>query len=253
VYRWRQRAGSITESRRSDVRHVDDRATAVRSARSFLAGVSDPSLLDDYDYYVLRYDLHLFLVTTLPHVDAAYRQRIMDEVREIVGAVRRPVRDRLPVADRLLYSLIERDDAQAVLRLIGRLQGRSLVEVEYRCEDGRVLIGLDDEASIASLPPQVRDVTDELEVVCRVSDLYVDDEAIVTDGVARDAVPTATNPQLETAVLAVGQSSGHVIRGCAPGDEAWAPVDRPVPHGACRVEVGVVRRDDAAGEAGDRR
>jgi CDP-glycerol glycerophosphotransferase len=107
VYFWRERvqgAGSITQ-RRTDVRNLRDRLTALAAIDKFLASYGPPHLLRAHQRKALRNDLWLY-VCDMHKVSQAYRAEFCTGVTEYLDQVSPRVLRSLPATHKLAYALV---------------------------------------------------------------------------------------------------------------------------------------------------
>lgn len=81
----------------------------------------------------------------------------------------------------------------------------------------------------------------------------VDDQSVITHGVAGDAVPAPAHGDRQLTVAGEPQRGHHVVHAAAAGDEPGVTVDGAVPYAAGVVVAGVGGGQDRPREPGDRR
>ncbi len=107
VYFWRERVqgvGSITQ-RRTDIRNLRDRMTALGAIDSFLASHGPARLLRAHQLKALKNDLWLY-VCDMHKVSQAYRAEFCVGVTEYLGNVSPRVLRSLPATHKLAYALV---------------------------------------------------------------------------------------------------------------------------------------------------
>jgi CDP-glycerol glycerophosphotransferase len=180
---WRirdQGDSSITQNRNSDASHIRDRVDGALTASRFVGEHAGQELKDEYDFLVLRRDLRWY-VDLYPTVDEEYKTELFASIRRFMNQVSPQALRRVRVNLRPAYALIEAgahdDFAEFVaLRLTDRVNH---IPVEAR--NGRAILDLRLPHDTA-IPEYALDLTDELTVTTRVSDLTVADDELVIEG-----------------------------------------------------------------------
>src|SRR5690606_37339296 len=90
---------------------------------------------------------------------------------------------RVKVDDRVAYALIERDRDVELAELLRARRAKALRESPVTVSGRRAFLDLPlrDRGDL-DLPPELFDVTDELSLVSRISDIRVEDRHVVIDG-----------------------------------------------------------------------
>ena len=134
VYWWRQReseaAKSITQ-RRTEVKAIRDRVTAVETVSRFLASRGEPEFARykaQYDDRVLRDDLRIFL-NVLPDGDEEFRTAFLDATNRYLDQVDPRTVMALPVALRVQWLLVRRRALGELIDLLAAQRRREPVAV----------------------------------------------------------------------------------------------------------------------------
>jgi CDP-glycerol glycerophosphotransferase len=138
VYLYRERESgtqSITQ-RRTELRSLRDRVTAVEDARAQIARLAGPAAVRWYDESVVEQDL-LYHLDVFDQGDAEYRRAFLDAAIAFLDRAGPGIEDRLPAIQRLKWHLVRRRLEPELLEVL-RFQRAQLRSNPKRVIAGRV-------------------------------------------------------------------------------------------------------------------
>ena len=136
VYYWRQRTGeelSITQ-RRTEIKAVTDRFSAVETVSRFLGSRPEPEVRAckrRYDEVALRSDLRIFL-NVLDEADEDFRARFVELARGFLSQADRTALNALPAMMRLKWHLADRGLVPELLEVLRYERRRQRIPVTRR-------------------------------------------------------------------------------------------------------------------------
>lgn len=183
VVLWRVRDmgnSSITQNRHREARHLVDRVQGMLTASSYLAEHATSDLKDDYDQLVLRRDLRWY-IDMYPDVDASYQAEIISWVGRFRAQVSSEALRRTPAAVRVACALSEGGTKRQFEEFVRLRRSGQIDEVRVAIRGGRAVLDIDI-VQTANLPDDVLDVTDELNLASRVSQVDAQDGDLTIAG-----------------------------------------------------------------------
>jgi len=182
---------SITQHLRTNPANTRDRMAAVLSNSRFLSGHSS-QLKEEYDSRVLLRDIPLCL-DLYTEVDESYRQLLISSVEEFLSQASPDAMRRAPVGVRVPYHLLVTGKMEALEEFIKMRRARILGELPVTFSDDRARLEVD-LPGVVDLPDEIVDMTDELVMASRVSDIEVTDSDLIIRGWANIARLSIDDP-----------------------------------------------------------
>jgi CDP-glycerol glycerophosphotransferase len=201
---WREREpgdASITQGRATDQRQLRDRVAAVRSNSRFFAAQGAWELKGAYDILAVNRDLRFF-VDVFDQVDDEYRHLIRELVGEFLAEVSPATIQKISAVNRLKYALLRAGATAELVELVKRVRAKETDDEPVVLEGDRAFLDLALRRDPRlGLPADTFDITDELRIASRVTDIRVTRHRIALDGWAYlDRIATGTCKDTEIQV-----------------------------------------------------
>jgi CDP-glycerol glycerophosphotransferase len=183
VMLWRVReagSASITDSKWSDPTQIRDRVHAVRLNQEFLAQHSE-DLKRAYEAVALDRDIRYFL-DLFADVDAGYRAETVRVVSAFLQNVSAQSLQQVRAINRIKYHLLAQGHLDALAEFIRTVRYDGPHDIPRVMDRGRVLLVPELESPSSPIPVEVRDVTAELQLRTRCTDIRILDGCIEIDG-----------------------------------------------------------------------
>lgn len=173
---------SITQEKHCDPRQVRDRVDALLSNTRFIAASAHPRLKAEYDAIALGRDLPMFL-KSYASMDEENRRQTRMHMRRFISEAESGAMRRIRVDDRVAYALIERDRVAELEELLRARRAKELRDAPVAISGRRAYLDLPlRNRPDLRFPERLFDITDELSLVSRVTDVRVDGHHVEVDG-----------------------------------------------------------------------
>jgi CDP-glycerol glycerophosphotransferase len=182
---WREREpgdASITQNRAGDPRQLRDRLAGVSHNSRFFAAEGAWELKAAYDVLALNRDLRFF-VDVYEDVDDAYREQMHQWIGQFLDEVPEDTMARLSAVNRIKYALLGAGAHDQLIELLRRVRTDAVKDAPVVISGDRAILDIAPRGDGAvALPDATFDITDELPLVARISEIRVTGAQIELDG-----------------------------------------------------------------------
>lgn len=180
VYYWRVREGddkSISQ-RRTELQNFTDRMKVIGMVDAFYDQfVDDPILLQEKDFRILSLDLIIF-INQIDKVDERYKEILVEEVNSYIKNADPKAFERLSALNRIKYALIQQKKIKELIEVI-HFERHTLKYSKIKRIANRYFGNYPYQEM---LPHSLYDITDELNVVCKIEEVRWKNSTLIISG-----------------------------------------------------------------------